>query len=101
MLDDVTRAMFLATKLADPTRPVIDASGYSHRVADTDVYDSHNYEQDPAVFAEQVGGLATGRPYTNVLDGGQQISLPYADYYLFEGIMRLLRPQQIATAIGL
>jgi hypothetical protein len=52
---------FLATKLADPTRPVLDASGYSHRVADTDVWDSHNYEQDPARFAEQVGGLRFDR----------------------------------------
>jgi unsaturated chondroitin disaccharide hydrolase len=34
-------------------------------------------------------------------EDGIEISLPYADYYLFEGIMRLLRPQQIAKAIGL
>ena len=27
---------------------MLDASGYSHRVPETDVYDSHNYEQDPA-----------------------------------------------------
>ncbi len=33
VLDDVTRAMFLATKAGRPTRPVIDASGYAHRVA--------------------------------------------------------------------
>ena len=77
VLDDVTRAMFLATKLADPTRPVLDASGYSHRVPETDVWDSHNYEQDPARFAEQVGGLADERPHTNLHDGAP-ISLPYA-----------------------
>ena len=51
VLDDVTRGMWLATKLADPTRPVLDASGYSHRVAETEVWDSHDYEQDPARFA--------------------------------------------------
>jgi beta-galactosidase/beta-glucuronidase len=78
VLDDVTRAMFLATKLADPTRPVLDASGYSHRVPETDVYDSHNYEQDPARFAEQVGGLADGQAFTNRLDDGGPMSLPYA-----------------------
>ncbi|MGH3587577.1 MAG: glycoside hydrolase family 2 TIM barrel-domain containing protein, partial [Pseudonocardia sp.] len=78
VLDDVTRAMFLATKLADPTRPVLDASGYAHRVAETDVYDSHNYEQDPATFEAQVGGIADGRAFTNVLDGGAPMSLPYA-----------------------
>jgi len=75
-LDDVTRAMFLATKLADPSRPVLDTSGYSHRVPEADVYDSHNYEQDPAKFAEAVGGLATGSPYTNTHNG--LLSLPYA-----------------------
>ena len=34
-------------------------------------------------------------------EDGIEISLPYADYYLFEGLMRVLRPAQIATAIGL
>ena len=33
MLDDVTRGMYLATKAMDGTRPVLDTSGYSHRVA--------------------------------------------------------------------
>lgn len=76
VLDDVTRAMFLATKLADPTRPVIDASGYSHRVRETDVYDSHSYEQDPAAFAAQQTGLSAGSPWINVHPEGAY-SLPY------------------------
>ena len=62
VLDDVTRGMWLATKLADPTRPVLDASGYSHRVAETEVWDSHDYEQDPARFATNQAGLAVRRP---------------------------------------
>lgn len=77
VLDDVTQAMFWATKLADPTRPVLDASGYSHRVAETDVWDSHDYEQDPAVFAANQAGLAEGRPFANRHDRGE-VSLPYA-----------------------
>jgi beta-galactosidase/beta-glucuronidase len=77
VLDDVTRAMFLATKLADPTRPVIDASGYSHRVAETDVYDAHQYEQDPERFAELMKGLGADTPFANVHDE-RTISLPYA-----------------------
>ncbi|MGW0409704.1 glycoside hydrolase family 2 protein [Streptomyces collinus] len=76
-LDDVTRAMFLATKQADPSRPVIDASGYAHRVAGTDVYDSHCYEQDPAVFAKTMAGLAEDRPYVNTGPDGRPWSLPY------------------------
>ncbi|HWC22515.1 MAG TPA: glycoside hydrolase family 2 TIM barrel-domain containing protein [Flexivirga sp.] len=73
-LDDVTRGMFLATKLADRTRPVIDASGYAHRVDETDIYDSHLYEQDPAKFAALMAPLAEGAPYSN--EGGQW-SVPY------------------------
>lgn len=73
-LDDVTRGMFLATKLADRTRPVLDASGYAHRVAEADIYDSHLYEQDPAKFAAMMAPLADGRPYANE---GEDWSLPY------------------------
>lgn len=76
-LDDVTSGMFLATKLADPTRPVLDASGYAHRVREADVYDSHSYEQDPAAFAEQQAGLSEGRPHVN-LWGDKQMSVAYA-----------------------
>ncbi|MFB4283196.1 glycoside hydrolase family 2 protein [Nonomuraea sp. MTCD27] len=76
-LDDVTRGMFLATKLADPTRPVIDASGYSHRVPETDVYDSHNYEQEPVAFAGQLSGLGEDEPFVNRASGGRPMSVPY------------------------
>lgn len=76
VLDDVTRAMFLATRLADPTRPVIDASGYSHRVPETDVYDAHSYEQDPDTFAELLGGLGAGEPWVNRHPEGDY-SVPY------------------------
>jgi beta-galactosidase/beta-glucuronidase len=75
-LDDVTRGMFLATKALDPTRPVLDASGYSHRVPESDIYDSHNYDQDVAVFAGKMAGLAEGRPFTNQ-HNGKAISIPY------------------------
>ncbi len=46
-LDDATRAMFLAAKALDPTRPVLDASGYAHRVYESDIYDSHDYGDNP------------------------------------------------------
>ena len=75
-LDDVTQAMFVATKLADPSRPVIDASGYSHRVRESDVYDSHSYEQDPGLFKAQQQPLATGEPWVNSRDG-IPFSVPY------------------------
>ncbi|HEX7010857.1 MAG TPA: glycoside hydrolase family 2 TIM barrel-domain containing protein, partial [Phycisphaeraceae bacterium] len=64
-LDDVTRGMFLATKAMDPTRPVLDASGYSHRVPESDIYDVHDYEQDPAAFAAHYAELDRGRHFRN------------------------------------
>ncbi len=64
-LDVVTRGMFLAAKAMDMSRPVLDTSGYSHRVAETDIYDSHDYTQDVAVFAERQSGLVDGKPYVN------------------------------------
>ncbi len=79
VLDDVMLGMFLATKLADPTRPVIDSSGYSHRVLATDVYDSHTYEQDPEAFAVQMRGLSDDAAHVNVAQyrGKPTISQPY------------------------
>ncbi len=64
-LDDVTRGMYLATKAMDGTRPVLDTSGYSHRVPGADVYDSHDYTQDPDIFLERHKGLAQSQPYLN------------------------------------
>ncbi|MFI0999412.1 glycoside hydrolase family 2 protein [Streptomyces galbus] len=101
-LDDVTRAMFLATKQADPTRPVIDASGYAHRVPETDVYDSHCYEQDPAAFAKIMSGLAEGRPYVNAAPDGRPWSVPYRGqpYFCSEFGGIWWDPQEAARASG-
>jgi beta-galactosidase/beta-glucuronidase len=64
-LDDVTRGMFLAAKAMDSTRPVLDASGYSHRVPEADIYDSHDYTQDPDELRRRHAGLADGKPFVN------------------------------------
>lgn len=78
ILDDVTHAMFLAAKAMDTSRPVLDASGYSHRVAVSDVWDAHDYTQDPDELREHLAGLAERRPYTNVAPGSSRaISVPY------------------------
>ena len=69
VLDDVTRGMFLAAKAMDATRPVLDASGYAHRVPEADVYDSHDYSQDPERLAANQAGLAAGKPYRNSAAG--------------------------------
>lgn len=44
--DDVVRNIWKVAKALDNTRPVIDTSGYVHQKF-TDIYDMHNYTQDP------------------------------------------------------
>jgi beta-galactosidase/beta-glucuronidase len=79
-LDDLTLGLYLATKAADATRPVLDASGYSHRVPGADVYDSHDYDQNPATLADRHRGLAGGRAFVNGDDAarGTRWSCAYA-----------------------
>ncbi len=49
------------TKSLDPTRLIIDASGYVHAI--TDIYDAHTYEQDPTKFAAKFNAFGrTGSP---------------------------------------
>ncbi len=85
VLDDVTRGMFLATKAMDSTRPVLDTSGYAHRVPEADVYDSHDYDQNPATFKARHAGLANGQPYLNkAQDRGQSIAYRGQPYFVSE-----------------
>ena len=48
--DDLLATVYKATKAIDPARPCIDTSGNFHVL--TDIYDLHDYEQNPEVFAE-------------------------------------------------
>jgi beta-galactosidase/beta-glucuronidase len=45
--------LLATTQTMDPTRPWLDASGYVHFVPETDVYDCHDYTQEPEVFAQR------------------------------------------------
>ncbi len=56
--DPGIRAVYLATKAADPTRPVIDTSGNFH--VQTDIFDVHDYEQDPEQFAGYYSRISQG-----------------------------------------
>lgn len=38
------------TRQIDPTRPVIDSSGWHHGLADPEVMDAHDYDQNPETF---------------------------------------------------
>ncbi len=54
--DGLFKLLYRATKIADPTRPCIDTSGFCH--VQTDIFDIHDYEQDPEVFAAHYACLS-------------------------------------------
>jgi hypothetical protein len=56
--NEILRTVYDMTKKFDPTRPVIDTSGWIHVV--TDVFDVHDYSQDPAVLKKRYDPLVTG-----------------------------------------
>ena len=76
-LDDVTRGLFLATKAFDTTRPSLDTSGYSHRIAETDIYDCHDYDQNPETFKARHDRMREGVPHYNGPED-RPWSTPYA-----------------------
>lgn len=55
---DVFRTVYQATRAVDPMRPIIDTSGYVHVI--TDIYDVHNYDQNPESFKKAFEWLETG-----------------------------------------
>ncbi|MCL2509322.1 MAG: beta-galactosidase [Oscillospiraceae bacterium] len=55
--DDLLRIVYRVTKLFDKTRPCIDTSGNFH--TETDIFDVHDYEQNPDVFKEHYDRLMT------------------------------------------
>ena len=60
--DEMLALVYKATKAADSTRPCIDTSGNYHVV--TDIYDLHDYEQNPEIFASHYEPLGN----SNVFD---------------------------------
>ncbi len=63
----ILQAVYEVTKRLDPTRPVIDTSGYFH--VQTDVYDSHDYTQEPSDLAANYEAYAAGGiPFINAND---------------------------------
>ena len=73
---DALRMLYAVTKELDPTRPVIDTSGYVHVV--TDVYDVHDYDQDVARFRARYAPLATGQEVNIYAEKGRDWDIPHA-----------------------
>lgn len=69
-LDSLLAMVYRVTKQFDPTRPCIDTSGNFHVV--TDIYDVHDYEQDPASFAAHYEAFRTGGAFYDAQAARQQ-----------------------------
>ncbi len=50
------------TRVLDPTRPVLEASGWTHAYPFPMLLDAHDYEQDPVKFKEKWGTLNDNLP---------------------------------------
>jgi len=83
-LHDVAYAMYNAAKAMDLTRPVVDTSGWAHRVVESDIYDGHDYEQNPDRFAERHAGLADDNPRTESYGGHDSVAYNGQPYFVSE-----------------
>jgi len=68
---DLIRLIYRTTKSLDPDRPCIDTSGGFHTDM-TDIFDIHDYEQDPEVFRARYGNLASDGTLDDWLGDRQQ-----------------------------
>lgn len=62
--DMVLEMVYRVTKAIDRTRPVIDASGFFHVI--TDIYDTHDYEQDPERLASYYAEAEQGKVISEI-----------------------------------
>jgi hypothetical protein len=71
------------TKAIDPTRPVLETSGWTHTLLNAEVRDDHDYNQDPASFKQRwekffagTGGLVLPLRYGASAAGGD-LGVPF------------------------
>lgn len=72
---DFLSAVYQLTRQLDPYRPVIDTSGFTHVV--TDIYDVHDYEQDPKQFARHMRMAGAKSTWVNFPDQETYEGQPY------------------------
>ncbi|MCR5150332.1 MAG: beta-galactosidase [Clostridiales bacterium] len=70
--NELLETVYKITKAIDKTRPCIDTSGNFH-TAFTDIYDTHDYEQDVIIFKERYDEFKNGgKLYDKVNDGNSE-----------------------------
>lgn len=73
--DSFVRELYLATKRADNTRPVIDTSGNYH--VETDIYDIHDYCQDVCAYHRRYDSLGENEIFENRKERQKYGGQPY------------------------
>ena len=63
--NEFVKSIVQLTKTLDPTRPVIDSSGWVHVEKISDFTDWHDYDQNPETFRQRYIGVANGVPIKN------------------------------------
>lgn len=75
-------AIYKETKRLDPTRPVIDTSGFCHVM--TDIYDQHDYQQNTEKFRESYIGYNGKQDSFKFDDSQKQKYIPDLPLYISE-----------------
>ncbi len=86
ILDRLMSVLYISAKLADRTRPVLDVSGWPHRVPGADIYDNHDYNSSPEDLENRyshTAGLDLNRePLKHKNNKGDE-HVPYEDQPFF------------------
>lgn len=96
--DPLLDTVYRATKAADSTRPCIDTSGNYH--VSTDIFDVHDYEQDPAVFKEHHDKLMTEGTLWDRLNDRQHYNGGITFVSEFGGIRWVMKEDKKAWGYG-
>lgn len=75
-------AVYEETKRLDPTRPVIDSSGGYHVI--TDIYDQHDYEQNPETFRKYYTGYNGKAESFNLWFKDEQVFISNLPFFFSE-----------------
>ena len=81
---EIQNIVWRETKAIDPTRPVLETSGWSHGIQNAEVRDDHDYNQEPAGFKQRwMRFFANGRKlemparYGSSSAGNRDLGVPF------------------------
>ncbi|MBQ9974785.1 MAG: beta-galactosidase [Oscillospiraceae bacterium] len=83
--DPAIAMVYDVTKALDPTRPCIDTSGSFH--VKTDIFDVHDYDQNPVTFKEHYDLLMTQETLYSTFDPPESLKGRYVGRQTFTGNM--------------